>query len=435
MSDTFEYNAPDLDRLQMPALLIGLLGIAACIIGYFAFTRDNHVVAFQAYLVGFIFWWCITIGLFGMLMMQHMVSGKWGLASQRIFESGSALMWLMLLFFLPVVFGMKSLYNWTDPVVAKQIHTTWFNTFWLNPETWIIRAVIYFAIWIVMIFFLRRWSLRQDREANPRIRSWMRTLSGPGLVIFGFTSSFAVYDWVMSLDPRWYSTIYGFIFIAGQGLAALAIATIALAYLARYKPFNKIANIGVFHDMGNLMMAFVILWAYMSFSQLLISWSGNGREDANYYWHRGMSALNFTGNYNANTTGGNYVVPANGIHYNPGGWEFFAGLLILIHFFIPLALLVSRYNKRSVRALVWISLLILVARVADVYWNIIPMFSQRQTNFTNPIAFSINWMDIVAPIAIGGIWVFFFIGGLKRRPIVAINDPRLPDVLSDHAHH
>jgi hypothetical protein len=263
----------------------------------------------------------------------------------------------------------------------------------------------------------------------------MRTLSGPGLVIFGFTSSFAVYDWVMSLDPRWFSTIYGFIFIAGQGLAALAVATIALAYLARYKPFNKIANIGVFHDMGNLMMCFVILWAYMSFSQLLISWSGNGREDANYYWHRGMSALNFTGNYAANTSGGNYVVPANGIHYNPGGWELFAGLLILVHFFIPLGLLVSRYNKRNVRALVWIAILILVARVADIYWNIIPMFSQRQTDFTNPIGFSINWLDIVAPIAIGGIWVFFFINGLKRRPIVAINDHRLQEVLSEHGHH
>lgn len=439
MSETYDYIAPALDRWRMPALLIGILGLIACVIGYFlVIDKSNpqtpHLPAFQAYLIGFIFWWCITIGTFGMLMLQHMVGGKWGLVARRVFESGSANMLLMAILFIPVALGMYSLYDWTDPAVAKEVHTTWLNTQWLDPRNWIIRAVIYFAVWLIMIFFLRRWSFRQDREANPRIRSWMRTLSGPGLVIFGFTSSFAVFDWVMSLDPKWYSTIYGMIFIAGQGLGALCIAVIALSFLARYKPFDCLATIDVFHDLGNLMMAFTILWAYTSFSQLLISWSGNSREDANYYWHRGMSVVNFTGNYNANTTGGNYIPAAAGIHYNPGGWQFYAGLLILVHFFIPLALLVARQNKRNPNALVKIAILILVARVADIYWNIIPMFSMRRTSFTDPVAFSINWLDIVAPIAIGGIWVFFFIGGLKRRPIVAINDPRLPEVLSN-AHH
>jgi hypothetical protein len=284
-----------------------------------------------------------------------------------------------------------------------------------------------------MIFFLRKWSFEQDRSANPRIRTWMRTLSGPGLLIFGFTSSFAVFDWVMSLDPKWYSTIYGMIFLAGQGLGALCVTVIVLGALSKYKPFNKIATTNTFHDLGNLMMAFTILWAYTSFSQLLISWSGNSREDANYYWHRGMSTINATGNYDANTTGGNYV--STGMHYNPGGWQFYAGALIVVHFFIPLALLVARHNKRSVPALVKIAFCILIARVADIYWNVIPMFSMRRASFTDPIPFTINWLDIVAPIAIGGIWVFFFIGGLKRRPTVAINDPRLPEVLSEHGHH
>ena len=249
---------------------------------------------------------------------------------------------------------MTSLYDWTDPVVAKEVHTTWLNTVWLNPTNFIIRAAIYFAIWIVMIFLLRSWSFKQDRSANPRIRTWMRTLSGPGLLIFGFTSSFAVFDWVMSLDPKWYSTIYGMIFLAGQGLGALCVTVIVLAALSKYKPFNKIATTNIFHDLGNLMMTFTILWAYTSFSQLLISWSGNAAaEDANYYWHRGMSTINATGNYDANTTGGNYV--STGMHYNPGGWQFYAGALIVVHFFIPLALLVARHNKRSVPALVKIA--------------------------------------------------------------------------------
>lgn len=432
MKETFEYNAPELDRLQIPALVIGVLGLIAIIVGYFFYKSQDHLVAFQAYLIGFLFWWCVTMGTSLILMLQHMTGGRWGLAARRALESGARLMPLMLIFFLPVVFGMHTLYNWTSPDVARRVHTTTFNTLWLNPVHFLIRAAVYFLIWIVSIYLMLRWSHAQDQSDDPKFMRWIRIVAAPGLVIFAFTSGFAVIDWVMSIDPGWSSTVYGFIFLAGQGLGALALITIVLAFLSRYKPFDKIATINVFHDLGNLMMAFVILWAYMGFSQLLIQWSGNGREDANYYWHRGMSALNFTGNYAANTTGGNYVTAHNAIHYNPGGWQIYAIVLIALHFFLPLGLLVARQNKRNVRALVKIALLILVMRVADIYWNVIPMFSMRRTNFSNPLPFSINWMDVVAPIAIGGIWLFFYIGGLRRRPVVAVYDARLLEVGHGH---
>ncbi|HWB54719.1 MAG TPA: hypothetical protein VG722_11020, partial [Tepidisphaeraceae bacterium] len=196
MTESFEYNAPALDRWQVPSLLIGLIALAASILGYFVYKGDNHQAAFQAYLIAFIFWWCITIGLFGLLMLQHMVGGPWGLLARRVFESGARLMPLMLVFFLPIAFGMLSshgdFYSWTLEHGQVAHNNSWLNSVWLTPHGWIIRAAIYFAIWFIMIFFLLRWSDAQDRSADPGWKRKMRTLSGPGLVIFAFTSTAAV---------------------------------------------------------------------------------------------------------------------------------------------------------------------------------------------------------------------------------------------------
>jgi hypothetical protein len=250
-------------------------------------------------------------------------------------------------------------------------------------------VVFYFAVWLTIAVFLNRWSLQQDGSHDPAITYRMELLSRGGLVAVGLTMSFAAIDWVMSLEPHWHSSIYGFLIIGGQVLAAMAFVIPMAALLAQREPLARVIGAQQFHDLGKLMLAFVMLWAYFSLSQFLIIWSANLPEEIPWYLRRMR-----------------------------GGWQIIGVAIILFHFVLPFLLLLSREVKRSAGTLALVALFVLFIRFVDLFWLVTPAFS--------PTALRVHWLDVVAPVGVGGVWLWVFVWQLQGRPVVAVNDPSLP---------
>jgi len=354
---------------------------------------------FQAYLVGFIFWIGITLGSTALLMLQHLTGGAWGLIIRRVLEAATRTLPLMLILFLPILLGLNRIYIWTNKAEMDQVPALREKTAkYLNPAFFTARAAVYFAIWMVMMWLLNSWSLQHDRTANRGLLKRLQMISGPGLGLLIITITFASIDWVMSLDPAWSSTIYGLIFVASWSLSALAFGILVMSWLARREPMEAVVRTSHFHDWGNLMMALVMLWMYFAFSQYLIIWSGNLPEETVWYVAR-----------------------------KHDGWGIIALAIVILQFAFPFLTLLSRAAKNSPQRLGRLALLILIMRVVDVIWLIEPSFNREH--------FHLSWMDIVAPIAVGGLWIATFAWQLQKRSLVPINDPQLEQALTAHAGH
>jgi hypothetical protein len=389
------YNAPpNVNRVQQRALIAGAVFTVIYAIGFFV-NRDQF---FQSYLFAFSFWAGISIGSLALLMLQHLTGGGWGLVIRRVLEAATRTLPLVLILFVPIVLGAHRLYKWTDAHEVAEHPVLKEKSKYLNLPFFSVRVVIYFAIWLALAYFLNRWSLLQDRTADRKYTKNMRVLSGPGMVLFVFTVSFASIDWFMSLDWEWSSTIYGFIFVAAWSLSALAFTIAVMAALSKHEPMNNVVAQLHFHDLGKLLLALVMLWSYFAFSQFLIIWSGNLPEEIRWYLPR--------------------------IH---GAWGAIALAVIVLHFAFPFLFLLSRSLKRHAGKLVIVAGLILVMRLIDLFWMIEP-------NFTGA-AFHLSWMDLVAPIAMGGLWLGIFARALTQRALIPINDPLYETVLEQkHAH-
>jgi hypothetical protein len=305
---------------------------------------------------------------------------------------------VLALLAVPLLFGLSDLYLWARPDVVAGDEVLLHKSAYLNVPFFVIRTVVYFLIWAALGYFLSRWSLAQDRSDDPAIGRRMEGLSGPGLILMGLTITFSSVDWVMSLEPHWFSTMYGFLFMVGDVLATLAFSICMVSIVAKRAPLSRIADASRFHDLGNLLLAFVMLWAYISFSQFLIIWSGNLKEEIPWYLHR---------------TG--------------PGWVVIALALIVLHFALPFILLLSRHTKRGVRALVSVAAFLLLMRFVDLYWLVVPNFHQH--------GLYLHWMDLAAPIGIGGIWMAVFLGLWSKVPLLPMNDPRLVKLLEQTGGH
>jgi len=389
------YNAPpNVTRVQQRALILGAVFSVLFVIGFFV-NRDQF---FHSYLFAFSFWAGISIGSLALLMLQHLTGGGWGLVIRRVLEAATRTLPLVLILFVPIVLGAHRLYKWTDVHEIAEHPVLKEKSKYLNLPFFTVRAAIYFAIWLALAYFLNRWSLLQDRTADRKFTKNMRVLSGPGMVLFVFTVSFASIDWFMSLDWEWSSTIYGFIFVAAWSLSALAFTIAVMAALSKHEPMNDVVAQLHFHDLGKLLLALVMLWSYFAFSQFLIIWSGNLPEEIRWYLPR--------------------------IH---GAWGAIALAVIVLHFAFPFLFLLSRSLKRHAGKLVIVAVLILVMRLIDLFWMIEPNFSGG--------AFHFSWMDLVAPIAMGGLWLGIFARALTQRALIPINDPLYETVLEQkHAH-
>lgn len=368
--------------LQRKALVVGLLGTLALLL------RFDVRQSFQSYLLGYLFWLLVPLGSLAVLMLHHMVGGAWGFVIRRILEAGIRTFPLMALLFVPLVFGIDELYPWADEErVATDLHLA-HKTPYLNHGFFLARAALYFTIWILLSLFLNRWSSRQDDTGDRALLRRLQLISAGGLVLFGLTTTFASIDWGMSLEPLWFSTVYGAGFIVGSALSGLLVAILALAALHRKEPFCEFVTGTHFQDLGKLVLAFVMLWAYIAFSQYLIIWSGNTAEEAPWYLSR-----------------------------QRGGWQHVATLLIVFHFAVPFLLLLSRRRKERASGLARIAATLLLFRFVDMVWLIRPAF--------RPESLDIDWLDLIAPLGIGGLWLAFFLRELEKRPLLPLHDPIL----------
>ena len=389
-------DLPALARLQQRALLVGAVGLVAGVLGAFV----NVEQFFASWLIGFLFCLGLTLGSLGFLMLQHLSGGKWGLVSRRVFEAAARTLPIVALLFVPILFGMPRLFEWARPDAVQASHVLQLKAPYLNVPFFIVRAVIYFAFWIVCAWLLTKWSAEQDRgetAVTPADSVRFRTVSAPGLPFLVLTITFASVDWIMSLDPEWYSTIFGLLTVTGQGLSALAFAIAVLALVAPEPTLSRWMAPGQFHDLGKLLLAFVMLWAYLAFSQFLIIWSGNLPEEIPWYIQRMR-----------------------------GGWGVVAILLVVGHFALPFLLLLSRDLKRHAGLLAKVAIFVILMRLVELIWLVAPVFARDGV--------PLHWMNIVIPIGLAGVWVFLFTRNLRSRSLLPQNDPYFKEAFAHDAH-
>ena len=386
-------NTLNLERLPARLVLPGGILLAVCLAAGWADKADF----FRSYLVAFLFWIGITLGCLVLVMVQHLTGGNWALVIRRILEAGSRTLPLMAVAALPLLAGMKTLYSWsrpgqTDPVIlAKHLY--------LNPEFFTGRMVFYFLCWFMLAYLLNKWSRIED-AGGANLALWMRMegLSGIGIVLYALTITFASVDWVMSIEPRWYSTIYGLLFMVGQALAAMAFSIVVLIWLSGREPLSNVVRPSHFQDLGSYLLMFVMLWAYMEFSQFLITWGGNLSEEIPWYLRRMQ-----------------------------GTWGHVGLLLVFLNFVLPFFLLLFRHVKRGTRSLLIVAGLVLLMRLVDMYWMVLPAFGGGNARLT--------WMNVVLPFGMGAIWFAYFTWQLQRMPILPVHDPRLKGVAEHAAEH
>lgn len=372
-------------NIQTQSLFICLVGAIASIAGAFLDPGSFY----SAYLVGFMFWLGLSLGCMAILMLYHLVGGGWGTVIRRILESGMMTLPMMFILFIPILLHLPQIYFWarpdlltdpkSDPKIVEIAHS------YLNFDGILIRYILYFAIWIGMAYFLNRWSTEQDSiKGQSTLR--FRALSSIGLVVYSLTISFAVIDWVMSLQARWISTIYGLLFIAGEALSAFCFCVVIESILGKRRPMSGYLTDTEVHDHGKLMLAFVMVWAYFNFSQWLIIWAGNLPEEIPWYVRR----LN-------------------------GGWEAVGLFLVVFHFAVPFALLLSRQLKRRLRTLAWLASWLIFMRIVDIFWHIEPAFHPT---------FHLSWVLFAIFAGMGGLWMAYFFHNLRARPLLVLNAPQ-----------
>jgi hypothetical protein len=383
------WNPPNMADFQKRALIVGAVFTIALLVSVI-FDRAQF---FQAYLVGWTFWTGIAVGSLSLLMLQHLTGGGWGFVIRRSLEAATRTLPAMAVLFIPVIIGAHYIYHhWTEEEELKKHAVVQFKTPYLNLPFFTVRAVVYFAVWFALMFFLNKWSLAQDRTADNRYTKNMRVLSGPGMVALIFTVTFASVDWYMSLEPEWFSTIYGFIWVAAWTLSALAFVIAVMAFLSAEEPMRRIVAPLHFHDLGKLLLALVMLWSYFAFSQYLIIWSGNLPEEVTYYIKRTHAV-----------------------------WGAVIVTIAILHFGAPFLFLLSRNFKRSARKLVLVAVLILLMRVVDLIWMLVPAFGEEHRWI---------WLNAIALIGFGGLWLWLFTWQLSKRPLVPINDPQFESVVA-----
>jgi hypothetical protein len=397
-----DFQAPlSVNRAQRLGWTIGGVALILAIVG--AVTSPQKFI--WSYLFSYLLVLGLTLGSLGLLMLQHLTGGIWGVVIRRPLEAASRNIWLILLMFIPIPLGMKYLYSgngvelgWLNsPKTGEQALTSWQQGY-LTVHGYFLRAVVYFAFWFLLVWLFNAFSRMQDESPEDRvIRLRFKRMSGPGIILYVLTVTFAAIDWVMSISPHWASTIYGFIFVAAQAISAMCLMIVVVVLLSRHEPYSGFIRARHLHDLGKLLFAFNMLWAYFEVSQLIIIWSGNQPEEISFYRTRMY-----------------------------GQWGVVGLLVVICTFALPFLILLSQHVKRSPKLISRVAIWMLIFRLVDLYWLTRPEFTASAIP---------GWMDFVLPVALIGIWVGFFALNLKQRPIVPLGDPKLAEVLAAHHEH
>jgi len=394
----------NLDLSAPPVIkLIGrrslIIGAAASVIAV-GIGCTNPTVFMRGYLISYMDWLGVCLGSMVILMIRHLTGGGWGMVIRRILGASMRTVPLMAALFVPLaIFGLPRLYPWAmplesvqDPTIREHLeHNKFVLNGYLNTRGFILRAILYFAIWFVLVYLLSKWSKEQNSPPMRDNSARFKVVAGPGIILYAFTISFAAIDWVMSLDPSWISTIYGLLFVAGELIVALGFAIVVERILYRYKPMSVLLRPDFVQDHGKFMLTFIMVWAYFSFSQWLIIWAGNLPNEITWYMRR--------------------------LH---GGWGFVGLFLVLFHFAIPFGILLSRPFKRDITKLVWLAAWMLVARYVDLFWMVEPNFSAT---------FTVTWADLLIPFGMGGLWIAYFCRNLASLPLLPAYDVYAKQVL------
>jgi hypothetical protein len=348
---------------------------------------------FQAYLLGYTFWLSLGLGCMGIVFVQFLTGGNWGLATRRIFEAGAATLPLLALLFIPLLFGVPRLYVWARPDEVAADPVLQHKQIYLNTPFFVARAIVYLLTWVVLALLLQRLSRAQDDHPHdPETLRRLQRFSIIGSLLLSATVSFAAIDWLMSLDADWFSTMYPPLIVMSALLVALAFGIVVVARIAPRTPVGEMMTPQVYNDLGNLLLAFVMLWTYLQYFQYLLIWAGNLSDEIPWYLER-----------------------------TQGAWLPVAVLLAVGGFAVPFWFLLFRPLKRNPRTLAAIAGLLVVMHLVDVYWLIAPPFQ--------PGGPSLTWLDLTATLGIGGVWLAIFVWQLGVRPLLAPNDPRLPIAL------
>lgn len=379
-------------RWQMPSLIAGLVGAVACIIGWVI----NPTVFYRAYLPSYLFWFHIAVGALGVLLLQYVTGGEWGILIRRPLGAAARTIPWMALLFLPIVFGMHAIYPWTDQNLVAHDKVLQAKSGYLNIQFFLIRAAFYFICWVLWAWRIRFLSLKFYSDRSPYTALSRQKWAASGLVMITLTLTFTAFDWMMSTEPKWSSTMYGINFFIGAGLAAFAFVTFFLTRLADTPAMADIVKPTHFRDLGNLMLAFVMLWAYTAFSEFLLIWYANMKEEIPHYMVR-----------------------------QAGVWGFISVLLILFHFFLPFFMLLVRAIKDRPSTIAIVALIVLVMRFIGIYWLTEPAYSGPHFHF--------SWMTLAALVGVGGLWMWAFIGQLKGQTIIPIHETWVEEAVREGA--
>ncbi len=420
-----DLSAPAIvDTWKMRALLVGVVFLAlAVILAFLGQSQDglgwDHVL--RAWLLGLVLTFGFAVGGMALLMVQYCTGGKWGLLLRRPLEAMTRTLPLIFVYWLPIAFFQGRLYQWANhglvdqafklgQITQDQVETIDHAIKWkapmLNPTAFVVVGLVCFAIWGFYTWRLNTLSLKRDSDTPESTPIWIKkfeNLSGPGIVIYAITMTAAVIYWVMSLDVTWYSSVYGLLFLVGQGYQVLAFSIITAVSLSQYEPFKTVLRQTEQHDLGKFTFGFVMLNIYLAFAQFLIIWSGNLPEEINWY----MDRIN-------------------------GHWGIIITLDFLFHWLIPFTMLLSRDLKRNKKRIVRVCQWMVFAKAFDLFWLIEPNFKDASRN----LHFSWGILEYIAvPVAMTAFWVAFFSTRLKTRAVVQVNDPHVAEILEpEHAH-
>ncbi|BDG04474.1 hypothetical protein [Anaeromyxobacter oryzae] len=378
-------------RLLTTSAAVGVAGLVLTAIGG-AFDARR---ALYAYLVAFVYWLGLALGALILLGAFHASSAKWAVVLRRFLENVPGVIPLFIVLFIPILLGRHQLFPWVDPgaLEGELRKAVEHKTKYLNVSFFLVRAAFYFVSWIVVAHFLRAWSLRQDAAGGVTLTRWQRRLGAGALPLLGLTMTFAAFDWIMSIDPRFYSTIFGVYWWAGSFMGAFAVTNIA-AFATREDPnqFGAYLNLDHFHSLGKYTLAFVAFWAYVAFSQFMLIWIANIPDEVPWY-----------------------ILRIN------GGWLWVGVFLALFHFVVPFFTLLQRAVTRNPRRLAWVSAGLLVVHWVDLYWLIMPHVHERGPRFT-------LW-DLTAFVGVGGVTVAMAVLRMRGTLAIPVRDPYLEDSL------
>ena len=342
----------------------------------------------KAYLFSYLFWADLPLGALPLLMVYYLTGGTWGATIRKILEALCDTLALSAIFSLPILIWVNQIYPWMIPEIASEPDILHKHSY-LNPQAFILRTVIYFMCWMTLNFYLQRWSRAHEKKASPHLRAGLSSLSAGGLVLFGLASTFAAVDWQMSVEPHWYSTIYGLVYAAGQALQAYAFVLIIFGIASRKKGDVKLFPKKTLWDLGNILLTLIMVWAYLSFMQYLVVWSGNLPHEVTWFNHR-----------------------------TQGGWQWLALLLVVFQFLAPFLVLLFRRSKENPVRLATLGALVFTIRIVDHYWMLMPGFF--------PDGFELHWDVLLCWMGMGGLWLAAFIRRLRKEPLFAEKDQDWP---------